>query len=136
LGNAPVILLDTHVLVWSIREPERLSRRAAAVIRKAQYQEGLAIASITLVELANLFARGRLRGVGTLETSIRNVVERSGVSIRDITPEIAALAAQFPESFSKDPADRIIAATARGEGMTLISKDEKILQSTLLKTVW
>ena len=131
-----MILLDTHVLVWSIREPERLSRRAAAVIRKAQYQEGLAIASITLVELANLFARGRLRGVGTLETSIRNIIERSGVSIRDITPEIAALAAQFPESFSKDPADRIIAATARGEGMTLISKDEKILQSTLLKTVW
>ena len=74
--------------------------------------------------------------MGTLETSIRHIIGRSGVSIRDITPEIAALAAQFPESFSKDPADRIIAATARGEGMTLISKDEKILQSTLLKTVW
>ena len=131
-----MILLDTHVLVWLLTEPERLSRRAAAVIRKAQYQDGLAIASISLVELANLFARTRLRGVGTLEASVRNVVERSAVSVRDITPEIAALSAQFPESFTKDPADRIIAATARAEGMTLVTKDERIRESPLLKTVW
>jgi len=103
---------------------------------KAQFQDGIAISSITLLELATLFARGRLRGVGTLETSIRSVLERSGVSVREISPEIAALAVQFPDSFTKDPADRLIGATARAEGMTLVTRDEKIRESSLLKTIW
>jgi PIN domain nuclease of toxin-antitoxin system len=131
-----LILLDTHVLVWLVSEPDRLSRRAAAAIRKAQFQDGIAISSITLLELATLFTRGRLRGVGTLETSIRSVLERSGVSVREISPEIAALAVQFPDSFTKDPADRLIGATARAEGMTLVTRDEKIRESSLLKTIW
>jgi len=131
-----LILLDTHVLVWLVSEPDRLSRRAAAAIRKAQFQDGIAISSITLLELATLFARGRLRGVGTLETSIRSVLARSGVSVREISPEIAALAVQFPDSFTKDPADRLIGATARAEGMTLVTRDEKIRESSLLKTIW
>src|SRR5258706_64570 len=59
-----------------------------------------------------------------------------GVTIRPITPEIAALAAQFPEDYPKDPADRLIGATARVEGMTLVTRDERIRRSPLLKTVW
>lgn len=53
-----------------------------------------------------------------------------------ITLEVAALAAQFPEDFPRDPADRLIAATARAEGMTLITRDQRICQSPLLKTLW
>jgi PIN domain nuclease of toxin-antitoxin system len=131
-----MILLDTHVLVWLVTEPERLSRRAATAIRKAQFQDGIAIASITLLEIANLFARGRLRGRGTLDASIRNAIERAGVLVREITPEIAALATQFPDSFTQDPADRLIGATARAEGMALVTRDERISESPLLKTIW
>jgi PIN domain nuclease of toxin-antitoxin system len=50
--------------------------------------------------------------------------------------EVAALAAQFPDDFPRDPADRLIAATARAEGMTLITRDQRIRQSPLLKTLW
>ena len=136
-----MILLDTHVFVWLVSEPDRLSRRAAAAIRKAQFQDGIAISSITLLELATLFTRGRLRGVGTLETSIRSVLERSGVSVREISRArdaegFGGLAVQFPDSFTKDPADRLIGATARAEGMTLVTRDEKIRESSLLKTIW
>jgi PIN domain nuclease of toxin-antitoxin system len=136
LGHAAVILLDTHVLVWLVSEPERLSRRAATVIRKAQFQDGIAIASVTLLELATLFVKGRLRGTGTIDRSIRNAVERAGVVVREITPEIAALAVQFPDSFTRDPADRLIGATARAEGMALVTRDERIRESPLLKTIW
>ena len=45
--------------------------------------------------------------------------------MRPITPEIAALAAQFPESYPRDPADRLIGATARYEGLTLVTRDEQ-----------
>jgi len=59
-----------------------------------------------------------------------------GLTILPITPEIAALAAQFPDDYPCDPADRIIGATARAEGLTLVTRDENIRRSPLLKTVW
>ena len=55
--------------------------------------------------------------------------------MRPITPEIAALATQFPADYPRDPADRLIGATARAEGMTLVTRDERIRRSPLLKTV-
>ena len=56
--------------------------------------------------------------------------------VRPITSEIAALAAQFPDDFPRDPADRLISATARAEGLTLLTHDENIRGRPLLNTVW
>jgi PIN domain nuclease of toxin-antitoxin system len=131
-----VILLDTHVLVWLAAEPARLSRAAASAIRRALRSGGIAIASISLWEIAALFAKGRLRSRGTTEASLEAVLKATGVSLREITPAIAALATQFPPDFSPDPADRLIAATARAEGLTLVTRDERIRSSTLVRTVW
>ncbi len=131
-----MIMLDTHVLVWSVSEPGRLSRLAASSIRRARHGDGVAIASITLWELASLFWRGRLQGRGTVEASIQLILDATGAVVRPITPEVASLSMQFPESYPKDPADRLIGATARAEGMLLITHDERIRSSPLLKTVW
>ncbi len=65
-----------------------------------------------LWELAMLIVRGWVRLHGTVEDSVRLFVEATGAEIRAITPEIAALAWQFPDDFSRDPAGRLIAATA------------------------
>jgi len=59
-----------------------------------------------------------------------------GVSVRPLTPEIAALATQFPDDYPRDPADRLIGATARAEGLTLVTRDERIRRSPLIRTVW
>ena len=131
-----MILLDTHVLAWLVAEPSQLSPKAAFAIRRARANEGIAIAAISLWELALLFSRGRLRAPGTVETSVRWVVEGASATIKPITLEVASLATQFPEDFPPDPADRLIAATARAEGMTLITGDQRIRQSPLLKTLW
>ncbi len=112
MGILAVILLDTHVLVWMVADSKRLSRPAATAIRRAQDEGGVAISAITLWELASLIARGR------------------------IPPEIAALTTLFPETYPRDPADRLIGATALAEGMHLITRDANIRKSPLLTTIW
>lgn len=130
-----MILLDTQVLIWAVDDSKRLSRRAVSEIRRARRAGGgLAVSAISLWELASLFARGRIQAYGTIEASVRLLIE--DVTVRPITSEIAALAAQSPADFPRDPADRLISATARAEGLTLITHDENIRRSPLLNTVW
>jgi PIN domain nuclease of toxin-antitoxin system len=81
-----------------------------------------------------MLARGRIRRYGTLGSSLNLLLE--GVTVLPITPEIATLAAQFPREYSGDPSDRIIGGTARAGGLTLVTHDEKIRKSPLLRTVW
>jgi PIN domain nuclease of toxin-antitoxin system len=131
-----MILLDTHVLVWMVSDSSRLSRPAARELRKAEQNAELAIASITLWELALLHSHGRLRTTGTIESAIRTILEKSRVQVIELTPEIAALTTTFPEGYPKDPSDRLIGATARAYGMTLITQDARILSSPLVRSVW
>jgi PIN domain nuclease of toxin-antitoxin system len=131
-----MILLDTHALAWLVAEPQRLSRQAASAIRRARISDGLAISSITVWELALLFARGILRSQSTVESAVQNLLSRSGVVIMPITAEVAAIAAQFSDDYPKDPADRLIGATAMAEGMALVTRDERIRKHHRLRTIW
>jgi PIN domain nuclease of toxin-antitoxin system len=129
-----VILLDSHVLIWAVADSKRLSKAATSAIRRARRSDGLAVSAITAYEVAWQIASGRIQGYGTVETAVLRFLE--GVTMRPITPEIAALAAQFPEDYPRDPADRLIGATARAEGLTLVTRDERIRRSPLIRTVW
>jgi len=129
-----MILVDTHVLVWTVADSKRLSRAASREIEKSRHGGGLAISAITLWELALLVTRGKIQAYGAVEASVKLLTD--GITIKPITAEIAALANQFPDDYPGDPADRLIGATARAEGLTLVTRDENIRKSPLIRTVW
>ena len=134
MGVVRLILLDSHVLIWMFSDSKRLSRAAASAIRRARQGSGLAVSAISSYEVAWQIASGRVQGYTTVEASLLRFLE--GIEVWPITPQIAALATQFPDDYPHDPADRIIGATARAEGMTLVTRDERIRRSPLVRTVW
>ncbi|HEX6505061.1 MAG TPA: type II toxin-antitoxin system VapC family toxin [Terriglobales bacterium] len=136
MGSTEVILLDTQVLVWVVSDPERLSRPAASAIRRARVSDGMAVSAITLWELAMLFARGKLERYESIEASVSLILHKSAVVVKPISVAVATLAAQFPPDYPRDPADRLIGATARAEGIPLLTRDERIRSSPLLNTIW
>jgi PIN domain nuclease of toxin-antitoxin system len=129
-----VILLDTHVLIWMSSEPKRLSKKAKGAISKARQNTGIAVASITLWELAWLAQNGRIQVSGTVESFVRETVAR--VIVKPMTPEIVAIAVRLPADYPRDPADRLIASTAMVQGMTLVTADERIRQARVVETIW
>jgi PIN domain nuclease of toxin-antitoxin system len=129
-----MILLDTHVVVWMGLSPRRLSRPAASAIRRAPSPGGLAVSVITLVELARLVASRRIEQNLPVDEAVRRLVE--DMDVLPITLEVAALTTYFPPDFPSDPMDRIIAATARADGIPLVTADERKQKCPLLKTIW
>jgi PIN domain nuclease of toxin-antitoxin system len=129
-----VILLDTNALIRLSYEPERLSRAAASAIRRAKKGGGMAIAAISLWELAWVITNGGVDISGTVDAAIEEIASR--FAIRPITAKIAALASQFGSDYPKDPCDRLIGATALAEGMLLITSDAKIRECKQLRTLW
>ena len=129
-----MILLDTHVVVWLAFEPDKLSKRAKEAIRAARPQGGLAIAAITLLELAWLAENGRVETTLSVESFVRRCASK--MTVLPITPEIAARAVSLPESYPKDPQDRLIGATALVEGIDLVSHDGLIRKSGIVPVIW
>lgn len=130
-----MILVDTHVVVWLAFEPSQLSRKARAAIDDARKNgDGLAISDITLLELATLASKGRIRLDISLESFLREVEARFVVLA--ISGRACVRALGLPAAYPKDPADRIIGATALVEGLSLLTADHEIRQSRALHTIW
>jgi PIN domain nuclease of toxin-antitoxin system len=132
-----VILLDTHVLIWwADGNHELLSADALAAIQ-AEIPDGvLAVSSISAWEIAMLVARGRLALAMDVSAWLAAIEDIPAVRFIPVDQEIGVKSVELPGEFHKDPADRMIVATARKFGIAVVTADEKIRGYGQVRVVW
>lgn len=131
-----MIVLDTHVWIWFISNPENLSKKAEKAISTAVKDKSVLISSISSWELAFLVQKKRLK----LTLEITDWIAKSEglpfIRFVPVTNSIAVKSVNLPTPFHPDPADRIIIATALSVGAPLVTKDKKLLEYSSIKTIW
>ena len=129
-----MIVVDTHAALWVTQNPAQLSKRAHKALIEERERGTLAIADITLRELAVIIAKGRVRVNPPLPRYLSFI--ESTFQVVPITAEIAERSLHFSAAYPKDPADRLIGATALVHGAKLVTADEKIRASGEVECVW
>lgn len=120
-------LLDTHTWIWLIADSGQINSANRLLLTTAQKNKRLFGSVISIWETANLEARGRIQ----LATGINQWIEESladdGIQLLPVSPEIAVVSNRLPGNLHRDPADRILAATARIHALTLLTRDARLL---------
>jgi PIN domain nuclease of toxin-antitoxin system len=132
VGSQPLILLDTHALLWWVNGTPSLSARA----RRALRGSSLAASAISVLEIATAVRRGRLALGVPVEQWFADLALLPELTLEPVTAEIARVAGTFDDSVPGDPADRIIAATALALGARLVTADRRLRAVPRLQAVW
>jgi len=131
-----MIVLDTHVLIWWAAGDPQLSRTARDAI-EAEAQDGeILVSAISAWEVVMLAKAGRLALTMEAEVWLDTIAQVRAIRFVPVDVGISILSVQLPGEFHKDPADRIIVATARRHSAPLISADMKIRGYPHVQTIW
>ena len=123
-----LLVLDTHVWIWVLEGTKgELSAATVRHIEKAAAASALAVSAISVWEVAMLEKRGRITLSRSIEEWTKAALTAPGIRLVDLSPEIALESTRLPGDPHGDPADRIIMATARVLGGTLVTRDKQIL---------
>lgn len=126
-------LLDTHALLWAVQEDRKLGREARRVIEDMDFR--LYASAISAFEVATKYRLGKLPGYEIVAENYPAIVRRLGAQELPVNTEHAWLAAKL-EWPHRDPFDRILAAQASAEGLTLISNDAAFASLSWLDVLW
>jgi PIN domain nuclease of toxin-antitoxin system len=128
------ILLDTCSIIWTVSDPAQLSGPAVAILRAKDTE--IFISPISCAEIACLVDRGRIRLKRHWKTWFNDNLEGNGWQVAGIDLPIIQEAYSLPGEFHRDPADRILVATARRLQLALLTADRKLLDYPHVETVW
>ena len=123
-----MLLLDTHVWIWSVEgDVHRVGRRARQLLTRAESDESLRISPATLFEVTALHTAGRLHLANPPEQWIRHALQAAGGRVAELSSAVAIDAGNIPRSALPDPLDRLLVATARQLDATFLTSDRRIL---------
>ncbi|MCP5048513.1 MAG: type II toxin-antitoxin system VapC family toxin [bacterium] len=129
-----MVILDTHIWMWWVHEPDKLSQGQRDGIKKNE-NGILGISAISCWEIAKLIEYKRLELPLPLDQWFKQALHYPGIRLYPLTPDIAIESTNLPGEFHRDPADQIITATARVHGCPLITSDNKILKYPHVETI-
>lgn len=122
------LLLDTHVLIWLIDGNLRLRVECREAIHEAAMGDEVFVSAITPWEIALLVSKNRLILNREVQEWIDLALAQPGIRLEPLSPAIAVASTRLPWEMHSDPADRILAATARHLGAALVTADERLLR--------
>ncbi|MDR3410301.1 MAG: type II toxin-antitoxin system VapC family toxin [Formivibrio sp.] len=126
-ARLPHLLLDTHVLVWLMFGEAKLGKKTAKAINLAARGNRLVVSAITPWEIGVLVAKKRIDLHQDAMQWVRTAISLPGMKLSALEPEIAVASTCLPFEMHADPADRILVATARYLGATLVTADHALL---------
>ncbi len=133
-GDDGVIVLDTHAWLWWVAAPERLSPAAEQAIEQASH---IGVSTLSCWEMAMLVVRGRVSLDRDVGLWVKQALADERVESLAPSAEAAVAAGLLDaQSFPGDPVDRLIYATARSAGATLITRDTAIRAFDSRSTLW
>lgn len=121
------LLLDTHVWIWYLNGSSDLKKSLQKNITNGLYNHEVFLAAISLWEICMLEKKQRIILEMPCLEWINRFIDLTHIHIIPISPAIAAESCYLPGKFHDDPADRLITATARVEGLALVTRDARIL---------
>lgn len=127
-----MILLDTHIWLWTLNDPARLS---ASQNEAMKADDDLVVSAVSCWEVALLVSKNRITLDKPLSEWIRDATSRFGIRAVDLTPAVAVASTRLPGTFHADPADRFLVATARLRDCALVTSDRKILDYAHVRAV-
>ena len=120
------LLLDTHALIWLAQGVE-LRPETVALLNGAADDAEVHVSVVSAWEVGLLASRHRVAFAPDPKTWFAKALRGPGLRLADLSPEIAIDSSQLPGAFHQDPADRLLVSTARHHGMTLVTRDRRIL---------
>lgn len=129
-------LLDTHVLLWYALAQKELPKEFEARIDE-DIAEGtrIGLSVISIWEIAKLYERGRIRLQHSIDQFLRSIEEHPALVVLPINAFIAVDSTRLGKDFPKDPADQIIAATARHHLLHLMTADQQLRDANVVGVV-
>ena len=126
------LLLDTHIWLWSLLEPDHLTRRVSKALQDPENE--LWLSPVSVWEFILLCEKKRIALEEDPSTWVQNAFELAPIKEAPLTYDVA-LALSHSRLPHRDPADRFLVATADVYGLTLVTADERLISSKLVPTL-
>ena len=122
-------LLDTHYWLWlQTGNADRLFPKVRDEILSIQRSSQLYLSAVSVWELARLIADGHMNVGMSIDRFVQEATISGGLQLLPLTTQILIESTRLPGNIHRDPSDRLLAATAREHGLTLITRDSLLLQ--------